>query len=337
MLNAFELQKTLVAAALPSGYEKNVGAVIADIARPFCDELYFTPTGNLICHKKGAGKRLMFAAHMDVIGFMATFVDERGMVSFTTIGGHSVPALINTPVRFENGTRGIIKLRNVAENAAKSGGALTNKDLYIDIACATKSEGEALVHIGALAKFDTEPQMVANNCMMTPYADDLASCAALLLAMEQIKESPNDIYCVFTVQEEMGLKGAQTASFVVEPHMGIAIDLCYTGDELAADMEMPVTLGGGPTIKIKDMSVICHPDAIAHLKKAAAKAAVVYQDEIIIAGGTDTAMMAHSRGGAVAGCVSLPGRNIHSPGEIVSLSDIAGAARLLAAAAEIEI
>lgn len=334
MFEPFELQKKLVAAAMPSGYERPCGEVIAELVRPFVDEVWYTPTGSLVCHKKGEGKRLMFAAHMDVIGFMATFVSDGGFISFTTIGGHSAAALIHATVRFANGTRGIIKLRRQLDKVAAPASAITAKDLYIDIGATSKEEAEKMVKVGDLAMFDTVPTLIGGGCMMTPYADDLASCATLIMAMEQVKSSPNDLYFVFTVQEELGLKGAITATANIEPYMGIAIDLCYSGDEYSAAMEMPVRTGHGPTIKIKDASVVCSPEAIAFMRQAATQAGIEYQDEIIIAGGTDTSAMMHTGKGALAGCMSLSGRNIHSPCEIVSLDDMKNGARLLAACAQ---
>ena len=337
MLNAFELQQKLVAAAMPSGHERRCGDVIADIARPFCDEMWYTPTGSLVCHKRGPGKKLMFAAHMDVIGFLVTFVNDGGYVSFTNIGGHNPAALVHTKVVFVNGTRGVIKLRRQPEKLDHPVNAITLRDLYIDIGATTKEEAEQMVRVGDLAMFDTVPQRIGDDCMMSPYCDDLASCCVQLMAMEQVGTSKNDLYFVFTVQEELGLKGAATAVNWIEPDMGVAIDLCYSGDELAADMEMPVRLGCGPTVKIKDNSCICAPAAVEFMRKAAKDNDIPYQDEIIIAGGTDTAAMMHTGKGAPCGCMSLPGRNIHSPCEIVSLHDMENGARLIAACAMSEI
>ncbi len=337
MLNAFELQQKLVAAAMPSGHERRCGDVIAELARPFCDEMWYTPTGSLVCHKKGDGKRLMFAAHMDVIGFIVTYVSDEGYVSFTNIGGHNPAALVNTKVVFVNGVRGIIRLRKQPDKVGAPATAVTLRDLYIDIAATNRAEAEAMVNVGDLAMFDTVPQQIGDHCMMSPYCDDLAACCVQLMAMEQTGASKNDLYFVFTVQEELGLKGAITATNCIEPYMGIAIDLCYSGDEPAADMEMPVRVGGGPTVKIKDASVMCSPAVVKHMRAVAEQNDIPYQNEIIIAGGTDTAAMMHNAKGALAGCMSLPGRNIHSPCEIVSLSDMENGARLIAACAMAEL
>ena len=333
MLNPFELQCRLTAAAMPSGYESPCGEVIAEIARPLCDEQWYTPTGSLVCRKKGSGKKLMFAAHMDVIGLMVTYISDDGYLSFTNVGGHQPAALIHTTVRFPNGTRGIVRLRDQNDWAEKPVSSITLRDLYIDIAACSREEAENMVQVGDLALFDTKPRQTGDGCILTPYADDLTACCVLLMAMEQLGESQNDLYFVFTVQEEVGLKGAMTATACIEPDMGIAVDGCYSGDDLAADMEMPVRLGCGPTIKIKDQSVICSPFARAFMRTAAREAGIAWQDEILTAGGTDTAAIMHTGKGAPAGCMSLPMRNIHSPCELVSIHDMAEGARLIAACA----
>jgi len=333
MLNAFELQKTLVKAAMPSGYESRCGEAIAEIAKPFCDEMWFTPTGSLVCHKKGSGKKLMFAAHMDVIGYIVTNISDNGYLSFTNIGGHNPAASIHTTVTFVNGTRAVVKLKKQGDWAEKPLTSIALTDLYLDIGATSREEAEAMVKVGDLAMFDTEPYLSVGGEIISPYTDDLISCASLLMAMEQVGESVDDLYFVFTTQEEMGLKGAITATGCIEPDMGIAIDVCPTGDDLSAGMDIPVAVGNGPTIKIKDGSVICHPKALAFMREAADKAGIKYQDEIILAGGTDTAAMAHTGKGAPAGCMSIPCRNVHSACEVVSVSDVENGAKLLAACA----
>ena len=99
MLNILDIQTKLVEAALPSGYERPCGELLAELTRPYCDEMWFTPTGSLVCHKKGTGKKLMFAAHMDIIGLIVTNISDKGYISFTNIGGHNPSALIHHPAR----------------------------------------------------------------------------------------------------------------------------------------------------------------------------------------------------------------------------------------------
>ena len=177
--------------------------------------------------------------------------------------------------------------------------------------------------------------------LMTPYADDLSACIALLMTMEQLKdETPvNDLYFVFTVQEEVGLRGAKAAAWEVNPDLGIAVDVTRTGDT-PADLKgqrMQVALGKGPTVKRKDSSVQCNPQVVELLEKAAKAAKIPFQTEVLLAGGTDTAAVQKSRSGVLSGCVSIPCRNIHAPAEIVSIKDVENVSRLLAAVAQTEI
>ena len=241
MFDTLTLQKQLVAAAMPSGFESGVGALLAELAAPYADEVMTDALGNVICHKKGEGKRIMLAAHMDLIGFMVTYIDEKGYLRFEPIGGHTPAFLHRTPIRFKNGTKGVVMCEKWAEESKKKMSDVRTTNFYIDIGATNKEEGESMVKVGDLAMFDTKPQLIGDDCMMTCYADDLASCCVQLMAMEQLKESKNDLYFVFTVQEEVGCKGALTAAAAIEPHMGIAIDLCYSGRYTHKEMRKQIT------------------------------------------------------------------------------------------------
>ena len=341
MLNILELQKQLVEVALPSGFEKPQGKLLAELAKPYVDEVFSDALGNVYCHKKGPGKRMMFPAHMDVIGMMITFVDDKGFLRFEPIGGHSPAGLIGITVRLESGVRGTIRADAAADVYKHGFGDVDVHDLYIDIGAESKEEAEELAPIGSVCMFDAPTTMGAGNTMISPYTDDLCGCIALLIAMEELKDTQveNDLWFVFTVQEEVGLRGAKPAAWDVQPHMGIAVDVTRTGDTSGEidGQRMQVVLGKGPTVKIKDSSVQCNPQVIEHLRKAAKENKIPYQDEILLAGGTDTAAVQKSRDGILSGCVSIPCRNIHSPGEIVSLKDVEQTGKLLAAAAKISL
>ena len=206
-------------------------------------------------------------------------------------------------------------------------------DVYLDIGASSEEEARQMLRVGDIAVYDYEARQIGGGCLMSPYCDNLASCAALLLAMEQVGKSDNDLYFVFTAQEEVGLHGSKTAAFGIEPDMAIAIDLTAAGDcPAAAKGEMK--LGAGPTVKIKDASVICSPAAVDHLRKAAEEGGIAYQDEVLLHGGTDTLSMLVSRTGAPAGCISIPGRSIHSTAETICIHDAEQAAALLACAAK---
>ena len=339
MLNIFDLQKELVAAALPSGLEDRQAEVIKKYATHYCDEMYTDGVGNLICHKKGPGKKLMLVAHMDVIGFMVNHIDERGFVRFVPVGGISPALSIGCPVVFENGVFGCVQPDEKAKPGSTALSKVEMHHMYIDIGAKDKADAEKLVKIGMYATYCATPKKLAGGNIMTPYADNLASCAVLLSAMSEINYPANDLYYVFSVQEEVGCRGAKMAANAIKPYAGIAIDLTRTGDSPAEldNERMVVKLGAGPAIKIRDSSAICDKPVVEHLRACAEKADIAYQDEVLISGGTDTSAMQRSYEGVLSGCISIPGRNIHSPGEIINLSDADNAAKLLVHAAMTEI
>ena len=331
-MNFVETFRQLLAAASPSGYEAPGAAVIKELAKPYCDEITTDALGNVICHKKGPGKRLMFAAHMDVIGFMVTHFDEKGFAGVTNVGGHKAAKLSGKRVRFANGVCGVLSLRGESKLEEKTTTQSAMTDVFLDIGASSEEQARQMLRVGDIGVYDYDAQEIAGGCLMSPYCDNLASCAVLLCAMSQVGASQNDLYFVFTAQEEVGLNGAKAAAFGIAPDMGIAIDLTSAGDNHAvAKGEMK--LGAGPTIKIKDSSVICTPAVVELLRACAQEKGIAYQDEVLLAGGTDTHAMLISRAGVAAGCISLPGRYIHSTAETISVKDAEGAAQLAAAAA----
>ncbi len=336
MFDTVALHKLLLDAALPSGFESGVGALLAELAAPFADEVRIDALGNVICHKKGAGDKIMLAAHCDLIGFMVTNIDEKGYLRFETIGAPAsriAPFLHRTPVRFANGVKGVIMCEKWAEESKKNMADVLINALYIDIGAGSREKAAELVRFGDVAVYQGEPH-VQNNMVITPYADDLIACVVLLQVMEKLKSSPYDLYFVFTVQEEVGLRGAKTAAYGVHPDMGIAVDVCGTGDTLNTTAYCDVKLGKGATVKIRDGSLLCNPQVIAFLREAAERAGVVYQDEILLTGGTDAGSIQRTHGSILAGGVSIPTRNVHTPGEIYSLSDVEGAVAILCSALE---
>ena len=154
MLNILELQKQLTAVALPSGFEAPQAKLLMELARPLVDEVWTDAIGNLYCHKKGPGKRMMFAAHMDVIGLMITFVDDKGYLRFEPIGGHAPAGLIGLTVRMESGAKGTIRADATADVYKHGYSDVDIHDLYIDIGVETKAEAEELAPNGSVCVFD---------------------------------------------------------------------------------------------------------------------------------------------------------------------------------------
>lgn len=324
MSKVFEYYEKVGGAFGPSGREDAVREALRALAAPYCDEITVDTMGNLICRRRGEGRKILLAAHMDSIGVVATFIDEQGFLRFSQVGGLFKGDLINIQVRFANGTRGVISYEE--KTPFKD---LTLAELFIDIGAASREEAEKRVRVGDFAVFEA-PRFEQDGVLCGPYLDNRIGCVTLLLAMQQLQETANDLYFVFTVQEEVGLRGAGTAAFALEPNYAIAVDVTDTGDLPERKYPMAVRMGGGPAVKLMDQSVLCAPDVCEALRHAAEELAIPVQSEILRFGGTDTAALQRSRGGVPSGAVSIPTRYIHSPSEMCAVRDVEQAAALLA-------
>lgn len=323
MSKVYDYYKKVGSAFGPSGREDEVRETLRTLAESHMDEIVIDALGNLICHKRGNGKKIMVAAHMDSIGIVATFIDENGFIRFSPVGGLFKGDLINIQVRFANGTRGIISYEE--KTPFKD---LTLADLFLDIGALSKEDAEMRVRVGDFAVFEA-PRFEQDDIICGPYLDNRIGCVTSILAMEQLQPTDNDLYFVFTVQEEVGLRGAGPAAFAIAPDYALAIDVTDTGDMPERKYPMSVKLGEGPAIKVMDSSVLCSPmiqEALAH---AAEELAIPVQREILRFGGTDTAALQRSRGGIPSGAISIPTRYIHSPSEMCTVTDVERAAALL--------
>lgn len=316
----------------PSGDEGQVADAIAEFARPYADEITRDVMGNLIVHKKGNGPRIMFAAHMDSIGFVITHIDDKGFLRVGRLGGLDVYSCLHIPVRFKNGVKGVVA--SCAEDDKK----MTLDDLYIDIGATSREEAETRVQLGDTAVFDF-PAFQMGERISSPYLDNRISCVVLLMALEQLKGSKNDLYFVFTTQEELGMRGARPAAFGIEPQYGIAVDVTGTDDELESEPEHGASshLGHGAAIKIMDSSVICHPQVVQKLEELARESGIKAQRDILRYGGTDAGAIHISRSGVYTGGVSVPCRYVHSPVETADLRDVEACGNLIAAFAQAEL
>ena len=326
-MDYLNLLQTLNACHGPAGDEREIAETICRLAKPYADECTIDTLGNLIVHKKGSGPRVMCAAHMDSIGLIVTHIDEKGYLSFGNLGGIHPENLIHTPVRFKNGVRGVISLRG--DTAWKD---MTVNDLFIDIGAKDESSAKAMVQVADTAVADM-PVFSMGSRIGGPYLDNRISCAAMLEALSLIKEYNNDLYFVFTVQEELGLRGSKPAAFSIDPQYGIAVDVTLA-DELEAKSKGSSVLGGGAAIKVMDNSVICHPEVVEKLETLAVERKIPFQRDIITAGSTDASSIHISRAGVLTGGISIPCRYMHSPVETVETSDVSAAAKLIAAYAE---
>lgn len=311
-----------------SGHESPVAKVLAAAARPYVDEITTDVMGNLICHKKGSGPKVMFAAHMDSIGFIVTHIDEKGFLRVGKVGGVTPGELIYSAVRFQSGLCGV-----VVPDAGADMKKLKIDDLVIDIGAKDRADAEKQVRVGDTAVYNA-PAFAMGSRLTAPYMDNRICCVVLLRAMELLKTSANDLYFVFTVQEEVGLRGAKTAAWAVDPDYGVVVDVTDSDDVPGAKHDGSSVLGGGAAIKVMDSSVICHPEAVKKLEELAKAGEIPYQMDVIRSGGTDAGEIHRTRMGVVTGGVSVPCRYIHTPVETVDAGDVEASARLIAAFAE---
>lgn len=327
-MDILDMMRRLDACHGISGAEKGVADLLAEAARPYVDEITTDVMGNLFCHKKGTGPKLMFAAHMDSIGFMVTHIGKDGFLHVAKLGGVHPVEVQYIPVRFQSGLRGVVVPTEGVE--AKD---LKMDDLLVDIGASSQEEAERLVKVGDTAVYAGEPAALAQR-LSAPYMDDRISCIVLLLAMEQLKQSENDLWFVFTVQEEVGLRGAKTAAWGVDPDYGVVVDVTGTDDVPGSKHTSSSVLGGGAAVKVMDSSVICHPAMVRRLVELAQANGIKYQMDVLVRGGTDAGEIHRTRTGVVTGGVSVPCRYIHTPVETVDAADVKACAALVAALAE---
>ena len=322
-----EFLKQICAAHGVSGNESAVVDVILNEIKDYIDDYKIDVMGNLIAHKKGPGKKMMLAGHMDQIGLMVTFISKEGFIYFSNIGGMALDYCNSQRFVFQNGTVATM----ASERLEKSDEKGFDK-MYLDIGAKDGEDAKKYVKVGDVCTFAQEP-IINGGAFISPALDDRVGCFIMAEAVKQIKNPAFDIYFVFTSQEEVGLRGAKTAAYAIEPDYGIAFDVTISADTPKA-RKFPSKMYGGAAIKLKDASIICHPIIINHLEKCAKEAGVTYQFEILEMGGTDSGAIHVNKGGAPSGVISIPTRYVHSANEMCALSDIEDSIKLTVKALE---
>ncbi|MCF0123547.1 MAG: M20/M25/M40 family metallo-hydrolase [Ruminiclostridium sp.] len=307
----------------PSGDERQIAATLRHMAEPYADECWTDTMGNLIVHKKGTGPKVMFAAHMDSIGLIATHIDKDGYISFGKLGGIHPESILHTPFRFRNGVYGVVSRRQNVEMKN-----ITLQDLYLDIGAKDEYHARSLVQVGDTA-VSCMPAYSLGTRIAGPYLDNRISCAAILEALGLIRAHTSDLYFVFTAQEELGLRGSKPAAYNIDPDYGIVVDVTVAR-ELDDLQKGTSVLGCGAAIKVMDSSVICHPEMVEVLEKTALSSDIPCQRDVLKSGGTDGGSIHLSRAGVITGGISVPCRYVHSPVEMVEVSDVSAVAHLIA-------
>ena len=327
------LLKQLTETFGPSGYEENVRRLVRAEVKPLADEIKVDALGNLIARKRPSKftkdtKKIMIAAHMDEIGLMVSHVDENGFVRFSNIGGVFGRYLLGGRVRFLNGVTGVIghdRLEKLNEMPPID-------KVFIDVGATSRKD--CPVKVGDVAAFDRSFVDMGDRLVAKSMDDRVGVLVAIetlrALTLRQAQGAPHDVYFVFTTQEEVGVRGATTSAFGIDPDLGIAVDVTIAADT-PNTLKMEMKLGKGPCVKIQDTGMIADPRIVQWMIRTAEKNKLPYQREVLMGGSTDARAMQLSRAGVPAGCLSIPVRYVHSPSEMVDFSDVQNSVKLLTA------
>jgi putative aminopeptidase FrvX len=322
----YDLIKQLAEAWGPSGYEHHVRAMIRAMVADVVDEMTTDPLGNLICRVGSGGKRVMIAAHMDEIGVMASYREPTsGFMRFENIGGLLHTTLLGNRVIFEDGTVGTIGVHDqfgVSRTKVTSLG-----DFFIDV-----SDGDDGINLEGRPGVFYGPTEQRGKRVFGGAMDDRVGCAVAVELLRRLKREgqpiQNEVYVVFTVQEEVGIRGARASAFSVNPDVGIAVDVTGTGD-MPKNIKMGVKLGDGTAIKIKDLGLIVPPAIRDWMVDTAEAHNIPYQLELLPLGQTDAAAIQVAQAGVPSGAVSIPCRYVHTTTETVDLDDVEASVQLL--------
>ena len=329
--------KHLLKAPSPSGYEQQIQKVVRGFAEPFADEVRTDWHGNVLAAVNPGGfPRIMLAGHCDQIGLMVKHVDDQGFLWCDPIGGWDVQMLVGQNMvvwGLAGPVPGVIARKAIhlltPEEKTK---VLEVKDLWIDIGAAHREEALSLVAVGDPVTFELGFRELRNELAAAPGMDNKVGTWVVMSALQRIAilKPQAAVYAVSTVQEEIGLRGAITSSFSIDPHLGIAVDVTHATDCPTLDKKQhgDIKLGQGPVVfRGPNVNPVVHD----RLRAVAADKEIPIQiGGIAKPAGNDANVMQISRGGQATGIVAIPNRYMHSPVEIVSLDDLENAAQLIA-------
>ena len=333
MINKELLAKLCEVAGAP-GHENRVRKIVLEEVKPFVDEISIDNMGNVVAVKKGKeNKKVMIGAHMDEIGFIVTHIDDKGFVYFHTLGGFDPKTLTaqRVIIHGKEDVLGVMGSKPIhLMNAADRLKVPTTKDYFIDTGLDKKTL-EKKVCVGDT--ITRERRMVEmGECLNCKSLDNRVSVFILIeMLKEMTTPPPYDVYAVFTVQEEIGIRGANVSSMQINPDFGFGLDTTIAWDTPGSTKQEQVSaLGEGACIKVMDSSTVCDYRMVAYMKEIAKKKKIKTQLEILPAGGTDTSgIQRMNPGGSIAGAVSIPTRHIHQVIEMVNRNDVRASIDLL--------
>ncbi len=342
MTNMEELLARLSNAHGISGYEGSIREILEEELSPYADEVYTDKVGNLIAIRNGKGPSVMLASHMDEIGLMVKYIDENGFIWFVKVGGWFDQTLLNQRViiRTKKGSQvGIIgsKPPHIMTDEERKK-LVKAEDMFIDIGAKSAGEAEKMgVRVGQPISLDRECKHLTRDRITGKAFDNRAGVAMMIEAL-RLTKTRHTVYAVGTVQEEVGLKGARTSAFGLEPDVAIATDVAIAGNHPGVEKkESSNDIGGGPVLTILDASgrgLIAPAQVIKWMEETANASKIKYQLSVSSGGTTDATAILLTRAGIPAGCIGIATRYIHTPVEVLSMKDLDLCARLIARCCE---
>ncbi len=320
-----DLLKQLTETNGVSGNEKQVRLLIRDLIVPHVDEWKVDAMGNLLALKKGTGEsslRVMVDAHMDEVGLMITDISSDGMLKFTNVGGLDDRTLLGKVVHIgAKKVVGVIGAKPIHLLKSDERNSIVRKEaMRIDIGAKNKEAASGKVKVGDTAAFVTEYMELGQTAIGKAF-DNRVACAALIELLRG-ERYPFDLHAAFTVQEEVGLRGAEAAAYTIHPDVALILE-CTPAFDLPNDKDVSpnVALGKGPSIYVMDSGTIQNPRLVAHITRTAAAHHIPFQIRRPGGGGTNTAVIQRTHAGITAATIAVPGRHAHTPAMMINLED----------------
>lgn len=330
------LLKTICEAPGAPGYESRIREKVIAQVTPLVDSVEVDNMGNVVAYKKGrnSDKSAMVAAHMDEIGFIVTHIDDKGFVRFTTLGGFDPKTLTaqRVIIHGKEDVVGVMGTKPIHVMSPEERNKMPKtSDYYIDLGM-SREKVEEIVSVGNPITRERE-LIEMGDCVNCKSIDNRVSVFILIEALRDLKNPAYDVYGVFTVQEEVGIRGANVAAHSLNPDFGFGLDTTIAFDLPGAQAHEKVTsLGEGTAIKIMDAMTICDYRMVDYMKKVAGGHEIKWQPEVLTAGGTDTAgVQRMGKNGSISGAISIPTRHLHQVIEMAHKDDIQGSIDLLKA------
>ncbi len=323
-----------------TGREEEVRNLLIKLMKPYADEITVDKLENVIAVKKGkkSKPKVMLAAHMDEVGLMVKTITKEGFIQFAKMGGIDDRILLaqKVTVHTQKGPlQGIIgsKPPHIQKEEERKK-VVTYDQLFMDIGAENRKDAEKMgVKVGDPVSFDVKYAKIGKDVVTGKAFDDRVGCAVMIEVLKQVGSTDCTIYAVGTVQEEVGLRGAATATFGIDPDIGIALDVTVAGDVPGVkEFDTSLKMGQGPALTVTDSGLITPPKILRMLLDTAEENKIAYQLETGLPGTTDAARMSLTRQGVPSGTISIATRYIHSPVGMLSLKDAANTAKLTVAA-----